>query len=979
MAPKLAPHELDFDPLESIPFSDIVASTPGVGVNKTVYIHAHEIAHLDQSVEMDQLIINGQLHCDQTRAPSLIEIKARVIYVNGIFQCGNINDRYYKKLIISLKPGEVDPRQSPAYRGLVVNNGGKLILNGNNRNANWTKLSQTALPGDNVIAIDQNLTGSSASWKVGDEIVIGPSSYNSSEAESFFITRVEGNLIKLSANIQYRHLGQTEKYSTKYNGEKTFDPRAEVANLTRNILIRPDESSGPINTSPAVKSELGGHVMIMNGGRAFVDSVEFYKMGQAGMMARYPFHWHWTGNATGQYIVNSSVHRSFQRCIVIHRTNNAKVSNNVCYDFKGHGYFLEDGVEINNIITYNLGIGAKFPYSNKSLLHSDNQFVQSDAGMGRFPNVSVFWVSNPQNTLANNVASGSVGTGFWMSFEEAIKNSQGQTIANPVYTNTTLFEKNVAHSALVGFTWDGARTQEVYPNLNNPDDRVIRSSTYNPPTPAVLKNLVSYKNKLSGYYFRGVTAVVDGGISADNSRHYWLAFHQIVKNALIIGRSQQFTYDDQVQAIQNNRADRNIHAGVVIYDGPFELNGVDFHNFSTQQVFHQNNEVTTVPIRSVNGFDKLINLSQRVSFSPEPLHRVYMPQESNVESLELIGSSGVRDLDGTLTGTPGVLVGRRSLGITNNSQCMDLGISFQGFMHCPPRYSETMLHFFGGPFEWNMPFVAQRSDGKLNFEKSQWSHVLKTSGRLWGGMRIALSNSATHDYEVMFLNNPSPDVWTISEVPNPIVPVTKLIGQGQGCYLKDVPAVQSLAALRNSTSNAYFSSGNDLYFKLIPQNLYWTIKPGNTVGVALGYRSFQSKVICNGAASSSIVGQVESVRLHPLNETVKIRGWACRTSESNAIQVNMKLKQFLNRPAYTVSTQMASLDSEAAINFKCVAPNTRGYRFEFNLSRAQVQQYQGFYVLVDTPSGQQNIELDNSTFFTIPRLPSLQTRPKLSY
>lgn len=983
MAPKIAPHEIEYLPNLSIPLSDIVASTSGTSQTKVVYINAHESVFIDQNVEMDQLIINGELHCDNLRAAAISEIKARVIYVNGTFQCGSNYDRYFKKLIISLKPGNVDPRTSPAYRGIVVNNGGKFILNGLTKNTTWTRLAQTALPGQNTITLDLGIAQKMNKWSVGDTIVIGPTSYNSTEAESFTITSINGNMISLSGTLQFRHLGQKETYNTKFNGRKIFDPRAEVANLSRNILIRADESSALIDESSAAGSELGGHVMVMNGGKAYVDSVEFYKMGQAGMMARYPFHWHWVGDGSGQYIVNSSVHHSFQRCIVIHRTNNVRVSNNVCFDFKGHGFFFEDGVEINNILTNNLGIKAKFPHYSKRLLQSDSP--SGSEGQGRFPNVATFWISHPQNLISNNVASGSVGSGFWMAFENEIKNSQNQVIANPIWTNTTIFEKNIAHSALVGFTWDGAPTGNLTNNPNNPNDRFLQNAAYNPPTVPIFRNLTAFKNKLTGYYFRGTTAVFDGGVSADNGWHYWLAFHQIVKNSLIIGRSQQFNSSDQVQAIYNNRADRNHNAGIVIYDGPFELNAVDFHNFPTEKVFSGSLEVTPVPISSIAGFDKLINFSQKLSFSPEPIHRLFMLPDSNLKSLELVGSTGIRDIDGSLSGTPGVLVGKRSLATYPGSQCYEMGISHQGFQHCPPNYTETYLTFFGGinsPNSWNVPFVAQRSDGKLNYEKSTWDNILVDSYYRYGGMRIALANNTNYEYEIMFANNPGPDVWAMSEIPNPVVPITKVIAQGQGCYLENIPQLSSLQALKNSNSNGYFSTGNEIYFKLIPNQLYWTIKSGNTVGIATGYKSVQTKLFCNSSVQQYITGEVESVKMNLIDQSVKIKGWACTFSRFSPINVSLKLREFGNRPPHQIATTVANLTSEAAVNFKCGNPNTNGYRFEFNLSKAQAQSYKGFQVLVHgiSTNGGANPELNNSGLFTIPKAIERDIGPsKLTY
>ena len=66
-------------------------------------------------------------------------------------------------------------------------------------------------------------------------------------------------------------------------------------------------------------------------------------------------HFHLLGNGCeGCYLKDSSIHRSFYRCISIHGTHNITVSENVGYDTIGYCYYLEDGVEEENTISYNL-------------------------------------------------------------------------------------------------------------------------------------------------------------------------------------------------------------------------------------------------------------------------------------------------------------------------------------------------------------------------------------------------------------------------------------------------------------------------------------------------------------------------------------------------------------------------------------------------------------------------------------------------
>ena len=54
------------------------------------------------------------------------------------------------------------------------------------------------------------------------------------------------------------------------------------------------------------------------------------------------------------YLVDSSVHESYYRCVGIHGTNGATVSRNVAYDASGHCFYMESGNEELNEISYNL-------------------------------------------------------------------------------------------------------------------------------------------------------------------------------------------------------------------------------------------------------------------------------------------------------------------------------------------------------------------------------------------------------------------------------------------------------------------------------------------------------------------------------------------------------------------------------------------------------------------------------------------------
>lgn len=50
------------------------------------------------------------------------------------------------------------------------------------------------------------------------------------------------------------------------------------------------------------------------------------------------------------------MHRSYFRCYVVHATSFATLKNNVAFNSQGHCYYLEDGVEEQNVIDRNLAM-----------------------------------------------------------------------------------------------------------------------------------------------------------------------------------------------------------------------------------------------------------------------------------------------------------------------------------------------------------------------------------------------------------------------------------------------------------------------------------------------------------------------------------------------------------------------------------------------------------------------------------------------
>lgn len=126
------------------------------------------------------------------------------------------------------------------------------------------------------------------------------------------------------------------------------------------------------------------------------------------MLGRYPFHWHIAGEQSDSYITDCSIHTAHYRCVVLHGTNAVNVARNVAVNVTGHCFYLEDGVEENNNIEFNLaawvhviGTGAvEGGQGGQTFTQTPELLQPADAG------ASGFYITNAYNTFRGNAASG---------------------------------------------------------------------------------------------------------------------------------------------------------------------------------------------------------------------------------------------------------------------------------------------------------------------------------------------------------------------------------------------------------------------------------------------------------------------------------------------------------------------------------------------------------------------------------------------
>jgi hypothetical protein len=492
------------------------------GANAAVTIDRNVDVILDVAPPaLRSLTINGKLSFADSKD---LELTTEWIMVHGELEIGTEAKPHTRKATITLS----DNIKGEDFGGMGGNDrsdrgimlmGGTLNLHGDRTNT-WTKLSATASAGSTSIQVLN-----AAGWRAGDEIVLASTDFDPRQAERRTISAISGNTITLDKKLDYMHFGKI-----------TFDvdERGEVGLLTRNIKLQA--------SADAEQSFFGGHVMAMSASKMFVDSVEFNRMGQNLMLARYPIHWHLIGDAKGQYIRNAAIHDTYNRCVTVHGTNDLRIENNVTYNAVGHCFFLEDGAEHGNQFVHNLAIQIKCHTSkpcvptnlaangenmgsnslNRATYRADSMSAK-DTLLPSDNTVTAYWITNPDNVFIDNVAAGSDENGFWWSLpEHPIGKFVGTEISKntwPRRTRMAEFRGNVAHSNYDGFMLDRNINLEGVFGLagpshiakENPADENSKS------VESLLADLTTYKNRNGGVWGRGEMHVFRNLKAADNA------------------------------------------------------------------------------------------------------------------------------------------------------------------------------------------------------------------------------------------------------------------------------------------------------------------------------------------------------------------------------------------------------------------------------------------------------------------------------
>lgn len=269
-----------------------------------------------------------------------LHLDAMWILLNGgDLTIGTEEDPFPGKATVTLRGDAFETQELPVYgsKSIAVRLGDLSIV-GQKKLPAWTRLAATARAGDDTIVVE-GVPG--FNWQAGDQLVLASSSVLPWEYDEAEVASVEGPsaeglvTVRLAAPLAYTHLGVVVDAETGaevtpaprgYLGytEGVVDMRAEVGNLTRNVVVEGDEDSERQQFGAVITVHSHGHVGQarehasdpmgyqeehgsdgqpeaqhegMHKSRVVIKHAEVRRAGQAFRLGRYPIHFHMHGDS----------------------------------------------------------------------------------------------------------------------------------------------------------------------------------------------------------------------------------------------------------------------------------------------------------------------------------------------------------------------------------------------------------------------------------------------------------------------------------------------------------------------------------------------------------------------------------------------------------------------------------------------------------------------------------------------------------
>jgi len=370
--------------------------------------HANDASHADVSVASDRVQIGPEYLPRRTELPNklivpagkIIELPADATFdyieVAGTLRTSRTHDTITRFTHLIVLPGgtldvgtqmdpipcdrhvefvvrsvPIDTTRDPFQWGNGLVNFGRQTRVGCSKTA-WVESADSIGSGATGIRLVSAPTG----WQRGDELLLPdtatpPTSTLAPRRESkVTIVSIDGTLLNLSKPLDFEHDNIADP-----NGVVVLRPR--VANLTRNIVIRSEDSEGTRGHTADVGRKASWDIrynQLVGLGRTarapFDDTVLGRHVG-TNQRGKYAEHKHHVQSAPGSADVGNVyiAPAAGKWGLVIHQTSDVLVERNIAVDFPGAGFVTEDGYEVrnkfrSNFAAYSLG-PSRDPIANR--------------------------------------------------------------------------------------------------------------------------------------------------------------------------------------------------------------------------------------------------------------------------------------------------------------------------------------------------------------------------------------------------------------------------------------------------------------------------------------------------------------------------------------------------------------------------------------------------------------------------------------
>lgn len=749
--------------------------------------------------EAKSIRLNGTLRPTNNLQSHAFNLDTEWILVAGngaMLQVGTENTPYLGQAIITLN-GRDDNDQfgqmGDKFIGTMAE--GTTLLHGAPTQS-WVRIDDTVNSGERLISLSERVN-----WKIGQSIILTSTQRDLEQTEVLTIKAISSDQLQIQVEepIVYEHYAGTHSYDNGKSGNAhqswTVNMSAEVGLLSRNIIIQGDEESS--------EDGYGGHIMTMPDGFIQCKNVEMRRLGQQYHIGRYPFHWHLAEDARGEYIRNSSIHHCYNRAVVIHGTDSSDVSNNVVYNIWGSAIFLEDGVEQYNTIIGNLVANVLVPphspedkdYRSETLpggIANPLGIVPSDYQVHpvRVEGPGAFWITNPNNTIDNNVVVGTDGVAYWYGLpEEPTGLSAGITDIQPRKIPILSFKGNVAHAVGSGIHFDHSHDQA---------QEQITTAPYTPelngiPIWTELEDFTCYQMD-RGLWSRTTVNTAGHNIHYKNLKLLDCTGKEMVisawkgrmTNCLFVGNSPNF---------QPNPDYVGFTAALSLYDGGYELFDNHFQDFDL--------DFMSLFAWFGGAADRCNDFFTRCTFDNVNIYNdrdIHRPVRLN----EMI-----RDIDGTLTNIPGAMILPEHPYVLDETNFVKINERHIGY--------QTTIATYPGKIE----IKGQDLDDE-NSMYSEWSKGHGVHGSVWGAsQQFLVFHKLDRDYLFRWLNQISGETTlAFRYVQDGDLFDCRFEGSNEELKLKGISPSTSKALLYSHQQTGYYWDPNEemLYVRLRADN-----------------------------------------------------------------------------------------------------------------------------------------------------------------